>query len=91
MRSHLQEAADRVRTQQEACEKTDSWLKVCQDEYTKAKMAFAEAERNLNDTKSLLHAQQCKLIREVNSVRDIVGVSYSYNGDNGMPEVMLAY
>jgi len=73
MKSHLQQAADRVREIKVAVEKTEGWLAVCEEEYQKAKMAFAEAERNLNDTKSFLYAQQCKLGREINSVRDIVG------------------
>lgn len=77
--SELQKAADRVRDMQVAVEKMEGNLQVCVREYEKYDLLRAEASRNLEDTQGLLYAQRDKLMREIESVRKLVG----YAADDG--------
>lgn len=66
VQSELQLAADRIREMQVAVETTKSNLQECQ-------IAYSEAMRNLKDTEGLLRAQEEKLQRELQVVKDIIG------------------
>lgn len=73
-KSELQLAADRVREMTKAVESTEKDLKVCEDENTEARIRFEETIRHLRDTTDMLYAKRCKLEREVDTVRSIVGL-----------------
>lgn len=66
VQSELQLAADRIREMQVAVETSKSNLQECQ-------IAYSEAMRNLKDAEGLLRAQEEKLQRELQVVKDIIG------------------
>lgn len=72
-KSELQLAADRVRQMTLAVESSERDLKECEDLCSKARIVYEETSRDLSDTRDLLNARQCKLYREVETVRNIVG------------------
>lgn len=75
-RSQLQIAADRVRKITAAVEVSQANLKECQADVEEKALALKEARRDHDDTASLLKAQQEKLDREIQAVRDIVGPNF---------------
>lgn len=66
-RTELQKAADRVAEMEAVVAQTEKDLKVCEDAYNKAALAFEEARRNHYDTALLLKARQDKLMNERSS------------------------
>lgn len=71
-KTQLELATERVVQMQEAVASMEANYELCKQDFESAKVAFEEAQRNMNDTFGLLNAQQQKLEREKSGLADIL-------------------